>query len=157
VNSRAALKLIYLQSQVSDLYVVMPWGEGTNGYAVLGLSHTGNSRYREFQAGPRYRLGQRGNLNVTYLHSQAKGSLKTLSNTYALFEQPIIRPNVNDYLPSDIPDRLLSSGVLQLPRGFIISPVVDLHTGFRYSNGMCSITASAGRTASASRRTSRWI
>jgi hypothetical protein len=100
----------------------------------LGLSHTGNSRYRELQAGVRYRLGQRGNLNVTYLHSQAKGSLNTLSNTYAPFEQPIIRPNVNDYLPSDIPDRLLSSGVFQLPRGFTISPVVDLHTGFRYSN-----------------------
>jgi hypothetical protein len=134
VNSKATVKLSYLQSQVSDLYVVAPWGEGTNGDSVLGLSHTGNSRYRELQAGVRYRLGQRGNLNVTYLHSQAKGSLNTLSNTYAPFEQPIIRPNVNDYLPSDIPDRLLSSGVFQLPRGFTISPVVDLHTGFRYSN-----------------------
>ena len=134
LTSKATVKLSYLQSQVSDLYVVMPWGEGTNRDSVLGLSHTGNSRYRELQAGVRYRLGQRGNLNVTYLHSQAKGSLNTLSNTYAPFEQPIIRPNVNDYLPSDIPDRLLSSGVFQLPRGFTISPVVDLHTGFRYSN-----------------------
>jgi hypothetical protein len=134
VNSRASLKLGYLQSQVSNLDVVMPWGEGTNGDSVLGLSHTGNSRYREFQAGVRYRLGQRGNLNVAYLHSEAKGSLNTLSNTYAPFEQPIIRPSVNDYLPSDIPNRLLSSGVFQLPRGFTISPVVDLHTGFRYSN-----------------------
>jgi hypothetical protein len=63
VNSRATLKLSYLQSQVSNLDVVMPWGEGTNGDSVLGLSHTGNSRYREFQAGVRHRLGQRGNLN----------------------------------------------------------------------------------------------
>jgi hypothetical protein len=35
VNSRATVKLSYLQSQVSDLYVVMPWHEGTNGDAVL--------------------------------------------------------------------------------------------------------------------------
>jgi hypothetical protein len=134
VNSRASLKFGYLQSQVSNLSVVMPWDEGPNADAVLGLSQTGNSRYREFQAGLRYRLGQRGGLNVTYLHSQAKGSLNTLSNTYVPFEQPIIRPNVNGYLASDIPDRLLSSGVLQLPRGFTVSPVVDLHTGFRYSD-----------------------
>ena len=99
----------------------------------MGLSHTGNSRYREFQAGFRYRR-QAGDLNVTYLHSQTKGSLNTLSDTYVPFEQPIIRPNVNDYLPSDIPNRLLGSGVFQLPPGFTISPVVDLHTGFRYSN-----------------------
>ena len=81
VNSRATLKLSYLQSQVSDVFVVTPWGEGTNANPVLGLSHTGNSRYREFQAGLRYRLGERGNLNATCLHSQAKGSLNTLSNT----------------------------------------------------------------------------
>jgi hypothetical protein len=134
LNSRTSLKLGYLQSQVSKLYVVMPWDEGPNADTVLGLSHTGDSRYREFQAGLHYRLGQRGDLNVTYLRSQAKGSLNTLSNIYVPFEQPIIRPNVNDYLASDIPDRLLSSGVFQLPHGFTISPVVDLHTGFRYSD-----------------------
>ena len=134
VNSRTSVKFGYLQSQVSNLYVVMPWNEGPTADNVLGLSHTGNSRYREFQAGVRYRLGQRGDVNVTYLRSQAKGSLNTLANTYVPFEQPIIRPNVNDYLASDIPDRLLSSGVFHLPHGFTISPVVDLHTGFRYSN-----------------------
>jgi hypothetical protein len=84
--------------------------------------------------GVHYRAGRRGDLNVTYLRSQAKGSLNTLSNMYVPFAQPVIRPNVNDYLASDIPNRLLSSGVFQLPRGFTISPVVDLHTGFRYSN-----------------------
>lgn len=111
-----------------------PWGESPNADPVLGLSHTGNSRYREFQAGLHYRASQRGDVNIAYLRSAAKGSLNTLSNTYVPFEQPIIRPSVNDYLASAIPDRLLSSGVFQAPRGFTISPVVDLHAGFRYSN-----------------------
>ena len=73
-------------------------------------------------------------MNVAYLRSQSKGSLNTLSDTYVPFEAPIIRPNVNDYLASDIPNRLLSSGIWRIPWGFTISPVVDLHTGFRYSN-----------------------
>ena len=30
VNSRVTVKLSYLQSQVSNVYVVTPWGEGTN-------------------------------------------------------------------------------------------------------------------------------
>jgi len=134
LNSRASVKAGYLQSQTSTLFVVSPLVVGPDASNVLGLSHTGNSRYREFQAGLHYRAGRRGDLNVTYLHSQAKGSLNTLSDTYVPFEQPVIRPNVNDYLDSDIPNRLLSSGIFHLPAGFTISPVVDVHTGFRYSN-----------------------
>ena len=133
LNARASLKVGYLQSQTSSLFVVSPWGESSE-MPVLGLSHDGNSHYREFQAGVHYRAGRRGDLNIAYLRSQAKGSLNTLSDAYVPFERPIVRPNMNDYLASDIPNRLLGSGVFELPRGFTISPVVDLHTGFRYSN-----------------------
>jgi len=134
LNSRASVKASYLQSQTSSLFVVSPWVAASGGPTALGLNHAGNTHYREFQVALHYRAGARGDLNVAYLRSQTKGSLNTLSNTYVPFEQPIIRPNVNDYLAADIPDRLLSSGVFTLPRGFTISPVVDLHTGFRYSN-----------------------
>lgn len=134
LNSRASVKAGYLQSQTSSLFVVSPFAGSPDGSSILGLSHTGNSHYREFQASLHYRAGRRGDLNVTYLHSQAKGSLNTLSNIYVPFEQPVIRPKVNGYLESDIPNRLLSSGIFHLPGGFTISPVVDLHTGFRYSD-----------------------
>lgn len=134
LNSRTSLKAGYLQSQTTSLFVVTPWAAGTGTPSLLGLTHNGDSHYREFQAGVHYRAGRRGDLNVTYLRSQAKGSLNTLSGTYVPFEQPVIRPNLNDYLASDVPNRLLSSGVFQLPGGFTASPVVDLHTGFRYSN-----------------------
>ena len=133
LNSRATLKVSYLQSQTRTLFVVNPW-ERPDAESVLGLSPTGNSHYREFQTSVHYRAGRRADLSVAYLRSQAKGSLNTLSATYVPFEQPIIRPNVNDYLDSDIPNRLLGSGVFHLPAGFTISPVMDWHTGFRYSN-----------------------
>jgi hypothetical protein len=134
LSTRASLKVSYLQSQTSSLFVVSPWSGGLGAPTVLGLSHAGNSRYREFQARIHYRAGRRGDLNIAYLRSQTKGSMNTLADTYVPFEQPIIRPNVNDYLASDIPNRLLGSGLFQLPRGFTMSPVFDLHTGFRYSD-----------------------
>lgn len=133
LNLRASLKVSYLQSQTSRLFMVSPLVVASEGTAVLGLGHAGASRYREFQAAFHYRAGRRGDLNIAYLRSQTKGSLNTLSSTYVPFEQAIIRPNVNDYLPADIPNRLLGSAVFTLPHGFTISPVVDLHTGFRYS------------------------
>ena len=126
------LRVGYLQSQTSDLFVVNPETIGEN--SLLALTHTGNSHYREFQAGVRYHHGQRAELTATYIHSSSRGDLNTLSDTYVPFEQPIIRPDANDYLASDIPNRLLSSGVFHLPWNLTVSPVADLHTGFRYSD-----------------------
>ena len=37
----------------------------------------------------------------------------TLSSTFVPFEQPVIRPNVTGSLKSDIPNRLVSSGIFQ--------------------------------------------
>ncbi len=127
------VRLSYLQSQTSNLYVVGPWPEAIGDNPLLGLTHTGNSHYREFQAGVRFRASQRIEVNVAYIRSRSRGDLNTLTSTFVPFEQPIIRPNVNDYLASDLPNRLLSSGVFRLPWNLTVSPVVDLHTGFRYS------------------------
>jgi hypothetical protein len=126
------LRLNYLQSQTSDIFLVNPETTGEN--SLLALTHTGNSHYREFQASVRYRPSQRIELNTAYIHSRSKGDLNTLSDVFVPFEQPIIRPNVDAYLASDVPDRLLSTGVLQLPWNLTVSPVVDLHTGYRYSD-----------------------
>ena len=134
LTSAAVLHVSYLQSQTSDLYYVAPFTGSAQIGPILGLSHSGNSRYREFQTGLRYQLGRRGDFSIAYLRTEAKGSLNTLAGTYTPFEQPIIRRNVNDYLPYDIPNRLLGSGVFQLPFGLTVSPVIDYHTGFRYSD-----------------------
>jgi hypothetical protein len=41
---------------------------------------------------------------------------------------------VNGILPSDAPNRLVTSGLFQLPFKFTVSPVLDVRTGLPYSN-----------------------
>jgi hypothetical protein len=46
----------------------------------------------------------------------------------------VIRPNVSGILPSDVPNRVVSWGVFHLPLSLMVTPVVDVHTGFPYSD-----------------------
>jgi hypothetical protein len=46
----------------------------------------------------------------------------------------VIRPDAVANLNSDIPDRLITWGEFSLPWHLVFSPVVDVHTGFPYSN-----------------------
>ena len=131
LTSNASVRVSYLHSQTSSVFVVAPWSDGAR--SELGMAHSGNSRYREFQAAAHYRAGRRVDLNVAYLWTESKGSLNTLSNTYVPFEAPVIRASMADYLASDIPHRVLGSGIFHLPKDFTVSPVIDAHTGFRYS------------------------
>jgi hypothetical protein len=57
-----------------------------------------------------------------------------LAEVFVPFEQPVIHPNLFATLPSDVPNRLVAWGIFKLPRNLTFSPVVDIHSGFRYSN-----------------------
>jgi hypothetical protein len=46
----------------------------------------------------------------------------------------VIRPNVAGNLPSDVPNRLVTSGLFELPFKLTLSPVVDVRTGLPYSD-----------------------
>ena len=72
-------------------------------------------------------------LNVSYVHSLARGDLNTLTQVFVPFEQPVIRPNFFADLPSNVPDRLVAWGVFKIPWKITASPVLDWHTGFPYS------------------------
>jgi len=50
------------------------------------------------------------------------------------FLQPVIRPNVYGILPSDVPQRVITWGVFSLPKKFTFSPILDVHSGYAYSN-----------------------
>jgi Carboxypeptidase regulatory-like domain len=127
------LRLSYVQSQTRRLFVTDPLLDAVGNNSVLGLRNTGSSHYREFEATVRFRPIERSQLSVSYVRSRARGDLNTLSGTFVPFEQPVIRPNFTGSLKSDIPNRLVSSGIFQLPWKLTFSPVVDLHTGFPYS------------------------
>jgi hypothetical protein len=50
------------------------------------------------------------------------------------FEQPVIRSNVSGILPSDVPNRVVTWGLFELPFKLTLSPVVDVRSGLPYSN-----------------------
>jgi hypothetical protein len=81
-----------------------------------------------------YRLGERSQVSAAYIRSSTRGELNALTSLFVPFEEPVIRPNANTWLTSDVPNRFVSSGILQLPWHVTVSPVVDVHTGLRYSD-----------------------
>lgn len=128
------LRARYLYSQTQDLPVVSPLRLASRRSPVLGLSPTGGSHYEDFEATVHYQAGELSQLNVSYIHSQARGNLNTLSSLFIPFEEPVIRPDAVADLNSDVPNRLISWGEFSLPWHLTLSPIVDIHSGFPYSN-----------------------
>jgi hypothetical protein len=128
------LKVSYLDSQTRDLFVVDPLINTSGGNSVLALADTGAARYRQVEVTVHARPFEHGDLNVSYTWSRSRGDLNTLSDTFMPFEQPVIRPNVSGVLPSDVPNRLLTWGLFNLPLKLSLSPVVDVRTGLPYSD-----------------------
>jgi hypothetical protein len=132
--STATLRVSWLYSQTRNLFIVNPVPGVFGGDGLLGLFNTGAANYHEFEATLHFRPVRHADLNISYVWSRARGDLNTVSNIFLPFEQPVIRPNVSGILPSDVPNRVVSWGMFELPWSLIVSPVVDVHTGFPYSN-----------------------
>ncbi len=130
----AVVRLSYIYSQTRNLFVVNPIADVFGIAGLLGLFATGRANYHEFEATLHFQPVHRADLNVSYIWSRARGDLNTVSNIFLPFEQPVIRPNVSGILPSDVPHRVVTWGVLHLPWSLTVTPVVDVHTGFPYSS-----------------------
>jgi TonB dependent receptor/Carboxypeptidase regulatory-like domain len=129
-----SLRLGYFETHSVNLFVVDPTLPVTGTAGFLALRNTGSSNYREFEATARYRRGERAEVNVSYAWSRARGDLNTISDVYIPVAVPVIRPNVYGIESSDIPNRVVTWGYVNLPWKLVFSPVVDIHTGFPYSN-----------------------
>jgi hypothetical protein len=127
------MRASYVYSQTQDLYVVTPVTATTGSASLLGLARNGGSHYHELEATLHYRPGERSELNVSYVRSQARGDLNTLSDVFVPFEQPVIRPDITGTFSQDVPNRVIGWGAFPLPGNFTVSPVVDVHSGLPYS------------------------
>jgi hypothetical protein len=130
----AVVRASYLDSRTNSLYVITPVAALSGAPARLTMSDTGTSHYHEFEATLHYRPTESSDLNVSYIRSRSRGDLNAFSAVYVPFEQPVIRPNAYGTLAQDIPNRVVGWGMVSLPHGFRISPVVDIHGGLPYSN-----------------------
>jgi hypothetical protein len=72
-------------------------------------------------------------LFFSYVRSRARGDLNDFANYLGSFPVPIIRPNQFGNLPANLPNRFLAWGVVQLPAGFRISPLIEYRSGFPYA------------------------
>jgi len=132
--SSTVARVSYIYSQTRDLFIVNPIAGVFGRAGLLGLFPTGQANYHEFEATLHFQPVHHADLNVSYIWSRARGDLNTVSNIFLPLEQPIIRPNVSGILPSNIPNRVVTWGVFHLPWALTVSPVVDVHAGFPYSN-----------------------
>jgi hypothetical protein len=134
IRRNVSLKVGYLDSQTRNLFVVDPLIDSTGSGSILALANSGAARYRRVEATIHARPFERADLNVSYIWSRSRGDLNTLSDTFMPFEQPVIRANVSGVQPSDVPNRLVTWGLFELPFKLTLSPVVDVRTGLPYSN-----------------------
>jgi len=128
----AVLRVSYLSSRTYQEFILNPLQQPGTPPTLL-LSNTGISRYNEFQTTLRLRPAERADISISYVHSQDRGDLNTLAALLVPFASPVIVPNAFGALPSDVPNRVITWSNLRLPRDWTLSPVFDVHTGFRYS------------------------
>jgi hypothetical protein len=137
IRKNITLRMGYYETHTDDLFLVnpiLPAVGTTTPNGLLALENTGTAHYRQAQATARYSPSEKGEINVSYSWSRARGDLNTLSDTFIPFQIPVIRSNVYGVQPSDIPNRLLVWGFVHLPFwSLVFSPVADLHSGFPYS------------------------
>ncbi len=133
LHKNLQLRVGYLDSHTTYLFEVDPFTGAPGGESFMGLTNTGSSHYREVETTLHYNLREHDQVNASYIWSRARGDLNNLSNVAIPFAAPVIRPDLNGILPSDIPNRFIAWGIFALPWKLTFSPLVDVHSGFPYS------------------------
>lgn len=134
LRRNVVLRVGYIDSHTTYLFVVNPFTGAAGGNSFLGLTNTGSSHYRELESTVRFTVLGHQEVDASYVWSRTRGDLNNLSDVMIPFLQPVIRPNVYGILPSDIPQRVITWGVFSLPKKFMFSPILDVHSGYPYSN-----------------------
>jgi hypothetical protein len=134
LRRNVVLRVGYIDSHTTYLFLVNPFTGAPGENSFLGLTNTGSSHYREVESTVRFTVHQNNEVNASYIWSRSRGDLNNLSDVMIPFLQPVIRPNVYGILPSDVPQRVVTWGVFALPKKFTFSPILDVHTGYAYSN-----------------------
>ncbi len=134
ISPNLKLRIGYMQTRSNGLIIMNRTApDPATGLGTNLLSSGGQSRYRQFEATAKIRLKNDGQLFLSYVRSKARGDLNDFSSFLGSFPAPIIRPNQFSNLPTDLPNRFLAWGLIQLPFEFRINPVVEYRNGFPYA------------------------
>jgi len=129
------LRLSFIQSEGAGLVVMVRQPpDPTTLTGAFDITGAGSSRYQQWEASARWRLNDKRQLFFSYVRSRSSGDVNDFNNYLGSFPVPIIRDNQSTLLPGDLPNRFLTWGLLQLPAGWRIAPVVEYRSGFPYSS-----------------------
>jgi hypothetical protein len=132
ITSHIAVRASYLQSNTyKDFAIDQEQTSPTQG--MLLLSNRGAARYHEYEAMVSYRDEKGNQFNSSYVHSVSRSNLNSLTHIFVPFEEPVIRPDVYAETDANVPDRMISWGIIHLPKQVVFAPIIDLHTGFPWS------------------------
>jgi carboxypeptidase family protein len=135
LSHQLMMRVGYTQKQSSGLVILNPVAPSpeNGGVGANLLSGTGQSQYHQFEVTARLRLNEKRQLFFSYVHARARGDLNDFANYLGSFPVPIVRPNQFGNLAADLPNRFLTWGVVQLPGGFRIAPLIEFRSGFPYA------------------------
>ena len=132
INSYLSLRLDYTHSRTEDIYIVQPQTDFF-GRSANVLTPSGRAMYDAFELTAKIKLPKNQPIYVSYVRSKARGDLNDFNAYLGYFGTPLIRPNQYSNLPTDVPNRLLAWGTIDLPRKIKISPILEWRSGFPYS------------------------
>jgi hypothetical protein len=128
------LRAGYMQNQSAGLVILNPiTPDPLTNIGAHVLSGTGQSRYRQLEMTAKVRLPAESQLFLSYVRSRSQGDLNDFSSYLGSFPSPILRVNQFANLPTDLPNRFLAWGMIQLPWKFRIAPSVEYRSGFPYA------------------------
>ena len=99
---------------------------------MLALTNHGGTFYREIQVTTRYTM-RRATVNASYVRSKAYGNLNDFNQFFGNDPVAVIEPDERGRLPFDAPNRFLAWGEWAAPFKLTLLPVLDVHTGFPWS------------------------
>ncbi len=132
ITKNLTARISYLERTTTNDFIIEP-REGASNTGTLVLSSRGRSRYRELQLLAAYTKPPIGSWNASYVWSSAHGDLNTVDNFLGDFPSFVVRRNEYAPLPFDAPHRFLVYGELKTRYDIIISPSLEIRSGFPFS------------------------
>lgn len=99
----------------------------------LLLDSSGRSQYREVELAAHYTVGQRLDLNVSYVRSVARSDLNAFTTFYDAVLWPVVGENGYGPARADVPHRLLARGRATPARNWLLVGTLDWRSGMPYS------------------------
>jgi hypothetical protein len=134
IGRRLKVRAAYMQNHGSGLVIMdkVPADPETH-IGAYELNGNGQSRYHQFEVTSSVRVRESGQLYFSYVRSMARGDLNDFANFLGTYPLPLLRPNEFSYLPTNLPNRFLMWGMLQLPKKFRVAPAFEYRNGFPYA------------------------